>query len=96
MAGAAYITSKSTGHGSWSARVTSDGSSNVFINGNGAHRVTDNWPSHCNSQGSCHSGETSQGSGSVFVNGLSLARIGDSISCGDIIATGSDNVIVGD
>ena len=96
MAGAAYITSSSTGHSGWPSRVTSQGSDNVIINGNGAHRQGDGWPVHCNPLGECHAGSTSGGSGSVLVNGKPLARIGDSISCGGSIRTGSDNVLVGD
>ena len=96
MTGAAYITSRSTGHGEYLSRVTSQGSDNVIINGNGAHRQGDGWPVHCNPLGNCHTGTTSSGSSSVFVNDRSLARIGDSISCGGSIATGSDNVLVGD
>lgn len=94
--GSAFIASSSTGHSSWPSRVTSEGSSDVLINGLGAHRVSDSWPVHCNPTSECHGGSTSQGSGTVFVNGLPLARIDDSIDCGDKIATGSSDVLVGD
>lgn len=69
----------------------------MFINGEGAHCVGHGWEEHCNNDDppECHTGKTSEGSSSVFVNGKPLARIGDAIDCGDIIATGSSNVIVG-
>ena len=41
-----------------------------------------------------HSGTISSGSPNVFVNGLAKARIGDSLSCGGTLATGSSNVNV--
>jgi uncharacterized Zn-binding protein involved in type VI secretion len=36
------------------------------------------------------------GSGTVIVEGLSEARVGDGMSCGDIIASGAETVITGD
>lgn len=41
-----------------------------------------------------HAGTASTGSGSVYVNGKALCRIGDNVSCGSTIATGSANVVV--
>lgn len=96
MAECAYIDSASTGHETWPARVTSEGSPNVFVNGKGVHRLGDGWPVHCNSLGECHAGTTSKASTTVLVNGRGVARVGDSISCGGSIATGSSNVLVGD
>lgn len=96
MAECAYITSSSTGHGSWPSRVTDDGSPNVLVNGNGVHRLGDLWPVHCNSIGECHAGATNLASATVLANGKGIARVGDSIDCGDSIATGSVNVLVGD
>lgn len=92
---AAYETSTETGHGDWPGRTTSEGSGNVFINGKKAHRKTDGWPTHCNSLGECHTGVTAKGSNKVFINGLPAARIGDPLSCGGTIATGSPNVMIG-
>lgn len=71
-------------------------SPNVFVNGRGSVRVGDAWQTH----GACdvhapHSGSSSSGSRSVFVNGKAKCRIGDAISCGDTMAEGSGNVIVG-
>jgi uncharacterized Zn-binding protein involved in type VI secretion len=44
--------------------------------------------------GGCHDGVASSGSPNVFVNGKPVCRIGDAISCGDTMATGSENVFV--
>lgn len=95
MAKIATITSISTGHGSWPSRRTVGGSSNVFAEGLGVHRVGDSWVVHCNSSNECHTGATSTGSSNVYCNGRKVARMGDSISCGDRIATGRDTVRVG-
>lgn len=85
----------STGHADYPPRATPEGSSNVFAEGSGVHRVGDTWTTHCNSQGDCHEGTTSSGSATVYCNGKQVARIGDPISCGDKIATGKETVNVG-
>lgn len=87
----------STGHPHcYPSRPNIEASPNVFINGLGAHRLGDAWASH----GACpdhvpHGGNASGGSSTVFVNGRALCRIGDPISCGDTMATGSPNVFAG-
>lgn len=98
MPGAVRLGDMSTGHAHcYEARPNIEASSDVLINGQGAHRVGDAWTVHgaCNDH-SPHDGVAIGGSGSVFVNGKPLCRIGDSISCGDTMATGSGDVIVGD
>lgn len=87
----------STGHAGYVRRPnTPNGSTDVFVNGQGAVRVTDAWPDHTDPKPpDTHGGDQSSGSTTVFVNGLALARIGDSISCGDAVAAGSPNVISG-
>ena len=87
----------STGHAGYVPRPTTpNGSADVFVNGQGAVRVTDAWPDHTDpGPPDTHGGVQSSGSATVFVNGLALARIGDSISCGDAVAAGSPNVISG-
>lgn len=82
-----------SGHGCFPPRNSTSGSSNVFINGIPAHRVSDAWDSH-----SCittHDSILASGSATVFVNGLNLARIGDAVECGSTVATGSENVFAG-
>ena len=69
-------------------------SGNVFINGIGAHRVGDAWPTHtCGT--SSHASTTSHRRSTVFVNGVALARVGDALDCGDVISQGSSNIFAG-
>ena len=86
---------KCTGHGCYPPRRNSQASTNVFINGIGAHRQGDTWPPHGCSDCSPHSGTLANGSSTVYVNGKQLARIGDPISCGSRCAQGSVNVFAG-
>lgn len=81
-----------TGHGDYPPRANVSASTDVFINGKGAHRVGDGWGVHCNSTPVCHAGTQATGSPTVFVNGKPLARVGDSIDCGSVNAVGSPNV----
>lgn len=96
MPGAIRLGDVSTGHPHcYPARPNVEASGDVMINGKGAHRVGDAWAIH----GACkdhspHGGVAASGSSNVFVNGRNLCRIGDSISCGDIMAEGSNDVIV--
>jgi len=70
-------------------------SPNVYINGIQAHKLKDPWNVHCCPTDGCHPGEVASGSATVFINGRPAARIGDSISCGSLIAMGSPNVSIG-
>lgn len=92
MSVAATIGSMSAGH-CFFPRPTTQGSSNVLINGLPAHTIGMSWPIHvCGKY--FHASVTAMGSPNVLVNGLPLARVGDMLSCGDIIASGSPNVLV--
>lgn len=82
----------SAGH-CFGARPNDQASPNVFVNGKGAHRVGDHWPTHCCGP-VCHDGVQGTGSPNVFVNGKAVARVGDAIACGDTNAQGSPNVFV--
>lgn len=83
-----------SGHGSFPSRQNIAASTDVLINGLGAHRVGDAWAVHCDPT-SCHAGVEATGSGTVLVNGKPLARVGDQVDCGSTCATGSPNVIAG-
>ena len=63
--------------------------------GHPAVRVGDRYPVHSCGDSS-HDGAAAKGSPTVIVEGVSVHRIGDAISCGDISASGSPNVIAGD
>lgn len=94
MPGAVRLGDSSTGHGCYPPKSNTSASSDVIINGLGAHRVGDGWLPHgC---GVCipHGSSQASGSNNVLVDGLPLARIGDSISCGDSNASGSSDVII--
>jgi len=85
---------KEIDHG-YSVKSSSEGSSDVFIDGIAAHTTGQSWPSH-NRGDSWHTGRsTSTGSGSVYINGEALARVSNSISCGSKIAQGSTTVFSG-
>lgn len=97
MPGIVRLGDTSTGHAHcYPARPNTEASGDVMVNGLGAHRVGDAWAAH----GACkdhspHGGSAASGSGTVFVNGRPICRIGDAVSCGDAMATGSNNVIAG-
>ena len=84
-----------TGHGSWPPRPSTSASPNVYANGIPVHREGDSWAVHCNPTPSCHAGTLTSGSSTVYANGRQLGRIGDPVSCGSSVATGSPNVFAG-
>jgi len=94
MPSATRIGDECTGHGCFPPRVNDEGSSNVFINGVGAHRQGDHWVTHC-CDDKCHDSSAASGSSSVYINGISGMRVGDPIGCGSAVAQGSSNVFFG-
>lgn len=76
-------------------RPSAAGSPNVFVNSIAVHREGDAWVEHACPSSSPHGAVTVSGSGTVFVNGHAISRIGDPISCGSSIASGSPNVFAG-
>lgn len=66
------------------------GSPNVFTNVIPQSRLTD--PGYCECDGDV---TVAQASVLVYANGLGCARIGDTMSCGGVIVTGSPNVLMG-
>ncbi len=93
MPAASRLNDSCTGHGCFPPRNSTSASSDVLVNGKGAHRVGDDWAVHCCGP-SCHGGKTAQGSPNVFANGKAKARIGDAVDCGSAIAAGSGNVFL--
>ena len=83
-----------TGHGCFPSRPNSSWSANLFINGLLSHRQGDSWQVHC-CLVVCHGGVLASGSSNTFVNGKQQGRIGDPVSCGSSVATGSSNTIIG-
>lgn len=70
-------------------------SSDVFINGRGAGRVTDGYTPHSCSAHLPHSDKISVGSETVFINGLPAGRVGDAVSIGGAVRDGSSDVFIG-
>lgn len=83
-----------SGHGCHPPRANDQASPDVFVNNLGVHRKSDHWVKHkCGKN--THDGVLSGGSSTVFVNNIAIGRIGDSITCGSIIAQGSPTVFSG-
>lgn len=75
-------------------RGSDTASSDVLVNGIPVVTVGDHYPAHtCGTE--THDGVLAAGSSSVFVNGKPVGRVGDPVSCGDKVAQGSPDVIVG-
>lgn len=84
-----------TGHGDWPSRPSITASPNVYTDSIPVVRLLDAWAVHCDSQGSCHGGVSATGSSTVYANGKARCRIGDSVSCGSTMMTGSSTVFIG-
>ena len=94
MPGAVKLKDVCTGHGCFGSRPNSSGSSNVYINNEPAHRRGDGWMPHGCPGVPPHGGNAASGSKNVFTNNKDQERIGDPISCGSFMRSGSTNVFV--
>lgn len=94
MGSIARVGDKTSGHGCHPPQTLLSGSSNVFINGIPACRQGDPVSAHtCGNN--THDGVISGGSSTIFINGQPAAIIGSDVSCGGVVAKGSDNVFGG-
>jgi uncharacterized Zn-binding protein involved in type VI secretion len=90
MGAIARVGDTTSGHDCHPAQTLVAGSSNVFINGIPACRQGDPVSSHtCGTN--THDGVVAGGSGSIKINGKPAAIIGSAVSCGGVVAKGSDN-----
>jgi uncharacterized Zn-binding protein involved in type VI secretion len=90
MGSIARVGDTTSGHDCHPPQTLVSGSSNVFVNGKPACRQGDPVSSHtCGNN--THSGVVAGGSGTIKINGIPAAIIGSAISCGGVIAKGSDN-----
>ena len=67
------------------------GSADVFINGRPAAMATSSTVS-CSEDGAQ---QMAEGSSRVYINGLPAARLGDRVTCGAKVMSGSQNVLIG-
>lgn len=93
MANVATKASKSVGKCGKPPTTPTSWSPNVFAEGLNVLRQSDTWKEHCTTD--CHTPTQAEGSATVFANGLPLARVGDSMDCGDEIASGAGTVNAG-
>ena len=91
MSGIARLGDTGTGHEAYPSHSIITSSSNVFVNGIGVATVGDTLESHCDEDG-CHEGTLASGSSTVYANSKAICRIGDSVSCGGTISSGSTDV----
>lgn len=94
----ATLASKTTGHACWPSTTICQACSTVIVQGLPAACV-----SHAAIPHTCitlpfptHGLVVASASGSVIIENLPAARVGDSMSCGDLIASGVTTVITGD
>ena len=92
MPGAARFQDICTGHGCWPPRPNNQASPDVFVNGRGWHRRTDNWEIHCCPP--CHGGNLQEGSPDTFINGLEGGRCHDPVDCGSYVQECSPDTII--
>ncbi|MEY2875793.1 MAG: hypothetical protein RLZZ373_3164 [Pseudomonadota bacterium] len=83
-----------SGHGGFPPRSGSGTAGTVLVNGIPAMVQGDPYGVHIFKK-KFHAGSVAGGSATVFAEGRPLARIGDSVSCGSVIAQGSPNVFAG-
>jgi uncharacterized Zn-binding protein involved in type VI secretion len=81
-----------TGHPAAPPRPAVQGSPNCTINDLAALRETDLLAPHGNPP---HPGNVQKGLPTVTINDLPAARVGDPVTCGGSMNTGSPNVIIG-
>lgn len=97
MADAARKDDIASGHGCFPDTAITEGSPNVFINGQPAARVGDAVSLHgCTCGNGCgtHSRVIAEGASSVFINGKPAVAVGHSINCGGVVISGSSNVFI--
>ncbi|AFI92021.1 type VI secretion system PAAR protein [Pectobacterium parmentieri] len=92
---AAKVGDIGTDHDGFPSTPIIAGSSNVFIDGKSAARVTDPLEEHSKQGSPPHPRHIASGSSTVFVNGLPLAITGGTVDCGGEVV-GSGTVFVGD
>lgn len=93
MTGAVRIGDMDSGHGCFPPRPVITGYSKVLIEGIPASGIGDVLPPHCCGP-VCHPGNLASGSTKVKIGGRALSKIGDVVSCGSFMISGSTKVRV--
>lgn len=84
-----------TGHDLCPAVPLDSRSPNVYINGKGAGRVSDEYDVHGCPAHPGHPDHIEDGSRTVYINGLRAGRVGDPVWMGGSVRDGSPNVYIG-
>lgn len=85
-----------SGHFDWPPTVgTLIGTPTVFLNGRPVAVTGSTYVTHVNSKGIPHPSPTAIGTSNVCAYGMPVCRVGDLLSCGDMIANGSNSVFMG-
>lgn len=94
----ATLTSMTTGHACWPSTMICQACSTVIVQGLPAACVTHAAIPHtCNAVPyPTHGLIIASASGTVIIENIPAARVGDAMSCGDLIASGATTVITGD
>lgn len=93
----ASIGDSTTGHSCWPTTNICQGASTMVVQGKSPSRVGDAAVPHTCTRDPypTHSLVISKGSSSVIYENMPVARIGDDMSCTDIIASGNNTIIIG-
>ena len=91
----AYLDGLTTGHLDWPPTIGAAGQPTVLINGRPVAYNTAVYVTHVNSKGVPHPSPTAIGTGTVTVYGQPICRVGDFLSCGDMIINGCPSVLAG-
>ena len=94
---AAYLDGLTSGHLDWPPTVGAVPvpPPTVFVNGRPVVVTGSTYITHVNSKGIPHPFPTAIGTSNVTAYGMPMCRIGDFLSCGDMLANGSKDVLLG-
>lgn len=94
MSGVAFKGGKCTGHSCFPPRESTEGADTVTVNDKPVHCVGHQWAFHTCGDNT-HKGALANGSDGVSVEGVAVGRIGDDVTCGSVVAEGSEDTTAG-
>lgn len=83
-----------SGHSCFPPNAVNSGSNTVLTNNRKTATINDTLNTHCCGL-QCHGSRIIEGQYNVKVNGKNLSRITSRIDCGEVMMTGSSNVMTG-